>query len=84
MFDPGDEKGYALAVAAPPGLKQYDLRKAALAWLLKTRTILRSEWIASQLGGGHPSFATRAVRPLRAADTPEMDRMKTALLEYLD
>ena len=69
---PGDEKGFALAVAAPPGLKQNDLRKAAPAWLLKTRTTRRNGWIAGQLGGGHPSFVTRAVRQVRELDTAEI------------
>jgi putative transposase len=76
--------GLGLRAEEVADMKLSDPRKEALAWLLKTRTTRRNEWIATRLGGGHPSFVTRAVRNFRAETTSEVRRIKVKMLEYLD
>lgn len=46
-------------------MKQNDARKQALAWLIRTRTVLGDEWIVSRLGMGHRSNVSRAVAAFR-------------------
>ena len=64
-------------------MKMSDPRKESLAWLLKTRTTRKNEWIVSRLGGDHLSYATRAARNFREGATTEHAAIKK-LFDYLD
>jgi putative transposase len=63
--------------------KTTEKRKRALTWLLRSSTQVSSEWICQQLGLGHRSNISRAVR---AFDLPDMkeDRLKAKMLQCKD
>lgn len=46
-------------------LRKADARKQALAWLVKSRTVVGDEWIVEQLAMGHRSNVSRAVSAFR-------------------
>lgn len=50
-----------LTIEKAVALKKTDPRKQALAWLIKTRTVVRDEWLVARLEMGHRSNISRAV-----------------------
>jgi putative transposase len=65
------------------GWKTTDERKQALTWLIRSSTLVDSGWICEQLGLGHRSNISRAVR---AMGTPERKhaRVKAIMLQCKD
>jgi DNA-directed RNA polymerase subunit H (RpoH/RPB5) len=61
LIDRGLER-LGLSKKALPLLKKGDPRKKALAWMLKSNTIVKNEWISRQLQTGSPSNIARMVK----------------------
>ena len=49
-------------------LKNVDLRKQALAWMVKTRSVVTHEWVSKRLGMGHRMNVTRALQRMQQSD----------------
>jgi REP element-mobilizing transposase RayT len=60
-------------------LKKSDPRKQALAWLIKSRTVVRDEWLIARLDMGHRSNISRAVSAFRISRGREHNRLRKAL-----
>ena len=60
-------------------LKKTDPRKQALAWLIKTRTVVRDEWLIARLEMGHRSNISRAVSAFRTSAGRERNRLLRVL-----
>jgi REP element-mobilizing transposase RayT len=60
-------------------LKKSDLRKQALVWLIKTRTVVGDEWIAERLQMGHRSNVSRAVCAFRVPSDRARKRLRKLL-----
>lgn len=73
-----------LTPAAVRSLKQNDVRKQALAWLVKTQTIVEDEWLVRRLQMGHRSNISRAVSALRQSNTREHKRLRKLLHKCTD
>ena len=56
-------------------LKKIDPRNQALAWLIKTRTVVRDEWLIARLEKGHRSNISRAVSAFRTSAGRERNRL---------
>ena len=69
----------ALTMGEAAGLKQADPRKQALAWLVKSRTVVGDEWIVARLEMGHRSNVSRAVTAFRDLKEPEQRRLQKKL-----
>ena len=65
------------------GLKTTDDRTQALIWLVRSSTQVSCDWICEQLGLGHRSNISRAVRALEASDRKD-DRLKAIMLQCKD
>ena len=62
------------AVAA---MRKSDVRKRALAWLLKSNTVVADEWVCQNLGMGDRSNISRAVgRFRRRKEKPGVELIK--------
>ena len=68
-----------LSAAAVVKLKQSDPRKQALAWLMKSQTIVADEWIAARLQMGDRSNISRAVSAFRSPADRERRRLRKLL-----
>ncbi len=68
-----------LTQRAAAALKQTDPRKQALAWLIKTQTVMRDEWLGQHLSMGHRSNISRAVSVFRSAKTREHEQLRKLL-----
>ena len=66
------------------GLRKNDVRKQALCWLLKSRSVVSNEWIGERLGMGHWSNSSRAFRAIESPATSAARRMKTRMLKCTD
>ena len=60
-------------------LKKNDPRKQALAWLIKSRTVVSDEWLLSRLEMGHRSNISRAVSTFRAPADGARRKLKKIL-----
>ena len=60
-------------------LRQNDPRKQALAWLIRTKTIVADDWITQHLDMGHRSNVSRAVSALRSPTQPPRRRLRRTL-----
>ena len=67
-------EGLGLTLAQAVALKKADARKQALAWLVKSRTVVGDEWIVARLEMGHRSNVSRAVSAFR--EPQEAERRK--------
>jgi hypothetical protein len=65
-------------------LRQNDPRKQALAWLIRTRTIVADDWITQHLDMGHRSNVSRAVGAFRSARDAQRRRLKRTLHKCAD
>jgi REP element-mobilizing transposase RayT len=61
-------------------LKQNDVQKQAVAWLIKTRTIVSASWIRERLSMGDESNIRRAVAQYRKLPTRETKQLRQRLL----
>lgn len=68
-----------LTEKAAASLKQTDPRKQALAWLIKSRTLMSDEWLASRLQMGHRSNISRAVSVFRRSETRQHKQLRKLL-----
>jgi REP element-mobilizing transposase RayT len=57
-------------------LPQNEPRKQALAWLIRSRTVVGSDWITQNLDMGHRSNVSRAVSAFRRANHGKTKRLK--------
>ncbi len=60
-------------------LKKADPRKQALAWLIKTRTVMKDEWLVARLQMGHRSNISRAVSAFEIASDRERKHLRNIL-----
>ncbi len=60
-------------------LRKNDARKQALAWLIRSRTVLGDEWIVSRLRMGHRSNVSRAVAAFRDPGDAERKKLQKFL-----
>jgi hypothetical protein len=65
------------------GLKTTDERKQALTWLIRSSTQVPCEWMCEQLGLGHRSNISRAVRALESQGNNN-DCLKAKMLQCKD
>ena len=68
---------------AVQGLKTTDERKQALTWLIRSSTQVSCEWICEQLGLGHRSNISRAVRSVETQGS-KSNCWKTKMLQCKD
>ena len=54
-------------------------RKQALAWLIRTKSIVAGSWITRELVMGHPSNLSRAVNVFRTANQQKIKDLKRQL-----
>jgi putative transposase len=76
------ERGVAalgLSVAEVKALRQNDDRKQGMAWLLRTATVVSSDWVSGQLAMGHRSNVSRAVRKIAEARTGKAIKVRHLL-----
>ena len=60
-------------------LRPSDPRKQALAWLIRTKSIVAGFWITRELDMGHPSNVSRAVNVFRTANQQKIKDLKRQL-----
>ena len=65
-------------------LKTTDSRKQALVWLIRSSTLVSSDWISRNLGMGHRSNISRAVRRFQAEPRGEAENLKKKMLRCKD
>ncbi|CAN5744411.1 hypothetical protein BH20VER1_BH20VER1_21030 [soil metagenome] len=68
-----------LTAGSVRSLRKGDARKQALAWLVKSRTVVKDEWLVKRLGMGHRSNISRAVSAFRTT----VDRKRRQLKKVL-
>ena len=66
-------------LAAMKSLRPSDPRKQALAWLIRTKSIVASSWIVRKLHMGHPSNISRGVNVFRTANLRKIKSLKRQL-----
>ena len=71
-------------LAAMKLLRPSDPRKQALAWLIRTKSIVDGSWITRELDMGHPSNVSRAVNVFRIANQQKIKNLKRQLLVCKD
>jgi hypothetical protein len=64
-------------------MKKNDPRKQVIAWILKTKTRMKNEWITDQLHMGHWTSVTKAGRKVREGKTRELKLLRTKLTKTL-
>ena len=68
-----------LSAEAVRALKMNDPRKQALAWLIKSHTVVKDEWLLGRLRMGHRSNVSRAVAVFRGEPDREHSRLRKLL-----
>lgn len=63
-------------------MKSTRLEKQAIAWLLKTRTTVSVQWLASRLGMGHRTNASRAISAFDKAPGKSARSLRTKMLQF--
>ena len=66
-------------LAAMKLLRPSDPRKQALAWLIRTNSIVGGYWITLELDMGHLSNVSRAVNVFRTANQRKIQNLKRKL-----
>lgn len=64
-------------------LKTTDRRKQALTWLIRSSTLASSDWMRAELGLGHRSNISRAMRTFKSAKSKD-DQLKQKMLQCKD
>ena len=72
-------EGLGLTLSQVAALKKTDARKQALAWLVKSRTVVGDEWIVARLAMGHRSNVSRAVSAYREPQVAERQKLLSIL-----
>jgi hypothetical protein len=62
-----------------PDLPKNDVRKQAIAWLVRTRTTMRNDWVGTELGLGSRVSVYQAVRRFTEGLEPDVLRIKALL-----
>ena len=79
------EKGLeVLRIEEVKGLAKNDERKQALAWLLKSHTVVGHEWVIESLNMGHRSNVTRAVSRFQKAEGSQIRKLKRKMIKCAD
>jgi REP element-mobilizing transposase RayT len=68
-----------LTLAEAVELRKSDPRKQALAWLMKSRTVMSAEWIIRRLAMGHRSDVSRAVSASRTPKGAQCRKLQKLL-----
>ena len=66
-----------------PSLRKTDLRKQAVAWLIRKHTTVRNAWVSEALRMGHEVNVSQAVARVDRAESSELARLKTAVTSTL-
>lgn len=64
--------------------KTTDIRKQALVWLIRSSSMVSSEWICEQLGMGHRSNISRAMRRMETFVDRDILKLKKKMLRCKD
>ena len=67
---------FGLTSAELDGLKKNDIRKKAVAWLIRQHTGVRNDWICEHLVMGRASNLARHVNDMRSGDDPEIQELR--------
>ena len=73
-----------LRIEEVKGLAKNDERKQALAWLLKSHTVVGHEWVIESLNMGHRSNVTRAVSRFQKAEGSQIRKLKRKMIKCAD
>jgi len=65
-------------------MRQNDLRKQALAWLVRSRTVVSHGWVLEKLNMGHRSNVTRAMTRFRLGEDKEVRGIKAKMIKCSD
>ncbi len=65
-------------------MKSTRSEKQVIAWLLKKRTTVTVVWIASRLGMGHRTSASRAISEIEHAVSGEKKQLREKMLQFTD
>lgn len=76
-------RGVGLTQEELQDLKTTDRRKQALTWLIRSSVLVSSGWICTELGLGHRSNISRAVRAF-SSGSPKGDQLKQKMLQCKD
>lgn len=60
------------------------IEKQAMAWLLKSKTTVHVQWIATRLQMGHRTTASRAISQIRRANDRKTKAIRSKLLQITD
>ncbi len=60
-------------------LRPSDLRKQALVWLVKTKTVVGNAWVAERLAIGNVSNISRAMLRMKSESNKEAGKMRRIL-----
>ncbi len=60
-------------------LRQCDARKQALAWLVKSQTVVGDDWIVPRLKMGHRSNVSRAIKAFGETASPRHRKLRRLL-----
>ena len=71
-----------LAETELQAMKSTRPKKQAVAWLLKKRTTVTVVWIASRLGMGHRTSASRAISEIGHATSGEKRELRDRMLQF--
>jgi hypothetical protein len=63
-------------------MKNTRSEKQVIAWLLKKRTTVTVAWIASRLGMGHRTSASRAISEIKRATSGEKKAFRNKMLQF--
>jgi len=77
-------EGLGLTLNEARNLRQNDPRKQALIWLVKSRKVVRDQWIQEMLITGNRSNVSRAVSACRAETNRDVRRWKKLLHKCTD
>jgi hypothetical protein len=61
------------------GLRKSDVRKQAIAWLVRGQTSAGNQWVSDRLKMGHDVNVSQSVRRISEAARGELRRMRTHL-----
>jgi hypothetical protein len=65
------------------GMKKTDIRKQAIAWLVRRETSVRNHWLSQRLNMGHDVNVSQSVRRVSDASSGELWRLRKQLVEKL-
>jgi putative transposase len=66
------------------GWKTTDMRKQAIVWLIRSSTVVKSDWLCQRLGMKHRSNVSRAVRNMEDNNQPAIKQIKRKMRQCKD